>query len=83
MEEFDEVLTRAKRDAAAYRWKMNPSRDFVQAIVKGLIKNKHEHGEYYCPCKVVTGDKEKDADIICMCKDARERGECLCKLFVK
>jgi ferredoxin-thioredoxin reductase catalytic subunit len=83
MEEFDEVLTRVKQEAAAYNWKVNPSADFVQAIIKGLIKNKHEKGEYYCPCKVVTMDKEVDAVNICMCKDARERELCVCKLFVK
>ena len=83
MEEFDEVLTRVNQDAAAHNWKLNPSADFVQAIIKGLIKNKHEKGEYYCPCKVVTSDKEVDKDNICMCKDARERKLCVCKLFVQ
>jgi len=83
MGEFDEVLTRVKQEAAAYNWKVNPSKDFVQAIIKGLIKNRHEKGEYYCPCKPITLDKRKEKDNICMCKDARERKLCVCKLFVE
>ena len=82
MTEQSEVLARAKRDAAAHKFPLNADKKHVEAIVKGLIRNKHQHGEYYCPCKVVTSDKAKDADIICMCKDAREKKDCLCGLFV-
>jgi len=82
MTEQSEVLARAKQDAAAYGMLLNPSKKVVGAVIKGLIKNKHERGEYYCPCKVVTSDKEKDKDIICMCKEARERKRCICGLFV-
>lgn len=80
--EHDEVLARAKQDAAAFNFRINPNKKIVERVIKGLIKNKHQYSEYYCPCKIVTGDKETDKDIICMCKEAREDHQCICGLFV-
>ncbi len=82
MTEHSEVLARAKRDAAAHKFPLNPSKKHVDGVIKGLIRNKHQYGEYYCPCKVITGDKKRDADIICMCRVAREKKRCICGLFV-
>ena len=52
MEEADQVLARAKQDAAAYNFTLNPKKEVVNRIIKGLIKNKHENKEYFCPCKL-------------------------------
>jgi len=66
--------------------KLNPDKNAVETVKKGLWKNKETHGEVYCPCRVVTGNKEKDKEIICPC--VFHRGEielqkhCLCFLFV-
>jgi len=83
MSERDEVLARAKRNAAAHKFKLNSNKKVISTLIDGLIHNKHQNGEYYCPCKIMTGDKEKDAENICMCREAREDGRCVCGLFVK
>jgi len=65
--------------------KVNPDKDRVEVIIKGLLKNKEKHGEVYCPCRIVSGKKEKDEEIICPC--VFHRGEieleehCRCLLF--
>lgn len=67
--------------------KLNPNTAIVNAIVKGLARNKEKYGEAYCPCRQVSGDKEEDKKIICPCiynKDEIEKqGYCHCRLFVK
>lgn len=77
------------RDAEAHAKevgiKLNPDKKVTETIKKGLLKNKETKGELYCPCRVVTGNKKKDEDIICPC--VFHRGEielkklCLCQLF--
>jgi ferredoxin-thioredoxin reductase catalytic subunit len=67
--------------------KVNPKDDRVQEVIKGLLMKRKKFGENYCPCRVVTGNKEKDKEIICPCVFNRGeielQGHCLCQLFVK
>ena len=67
--------------------KLNPDKKIVRAICLGLLANEQKHGARYCPCRIVTGDKEEDRKIICPCvyhKDEIEKmGHCHCRLFVK
>jgi ferredoxin-thioredoxin reductase catalytic subunit len=39
-----------------------------------------------CPCRLASGDKERDRDIICPCayraEDVAEYGSCYCNLYV-
>ena len=79
------TLEIAERIAQTKGWKVNPDRKYAQEIIDGLNQNKNTKGKYYCPCKVVTGDLERDKDIICPCKDSQkeinEMGHCHCNLF--
>lgn len=63
----------------------NPDNQRVNEIIKGLAKNEQKWGFRYCPCRVITGDKEKDAKNICPCywhkKELEQQGFCLCRLF--
>jgi ferredoxin-thioredoxin reductase catalytic chain len=67
-------------------YKLNPNKIVVDKIEEGLLKNEKKHGEIYCPCRVVSGDKEKDKLIICPCvyhkDEIKEMGHCHCFLFV-
>ncbi len=69
------------------RIKLNPDKKVIDGVLVGLEKRKEKFGEHYCPCRVVTGDKEKDKEIICPCVFHRGeielRGHCKCNLFVK
>ncbi len=54
-------------------------------VLVGLARNIVEYGMPYCPCREVTGDKERDRANICPCRTHREEigrlGECECGLY--
>ena len=55
-------------------------------LLNGLITNKERYGYMSCPCRLASGDYEKDKDIICPCAyrtpDVEEFGSCYCNLYV-
>ncbi len=73
--------------AKSQGFKLNPNEKIVDFVIKGLQKNKKEKGEFYCPCRIVSGNKEEDMKIICPCvfhlAEIKEQGHCKCNLFVK
>jgi ferredoxin-thioredoxin reductase catalytic chain len=64
----------------------NPDRELVYDLLRALILNKERYGYMCCPCRLASGDKEHDKDIICPCvyrtPDAAEYGSCYCALYV-
>ena len=82
-----ELLKYYKNYAEKNNFKLNPDKKILDKLINGLIKNQEKHGEIYCPCRRITGDKEKDKKIICPCiyhkDEIKEIGHCLCFLFVK
>lgn len=65
---------------------LNKDKEYVLEILEGLLKNEARYGYRSCPCRLATGIKEKDADIICPCiyrdPDIKEYGSCYCMLYV-
>ena len=80
---YERVSEYAKKSG----FKLNPDKKIVALLIRGMVINKLKYGEFYCPCRRVTGDPEKDRLIICPCayhKEEIERfGKCHCGLFVK
>lgn len=76
----------SERYAESQGFKLNPDEKVVESIIKGMIDNEENHGFRYCPCRAITGDKEKDRKIICPCfwhkDEIKDTGRCLCGLFV-
>jgi thioredoxin len=68
-------------------FKLNPDREAVTRLVKGLLENEKKYGIRYCPCRRITGNPEEDRPKICPCKWHRQEiekdGHCLCELFFK
>ena len=68
-------------------FRLNPNEKVVEAIINGLLRNEGKHGARYCPCRLVSGNKEEDKKNVCPCvyhKDEIARdGHCHCNLFVK
>ena len=75
-----------KRYAASQGMELNNDRDFVLDIIDGLLKNEERYGYRSCPCRLASGVKERDEDIICPCRyrdeDVKEYGSCYCFLYV-
>lgn len=55
-------------------------------LIQGLVDNKNRYGYMSCPCRLASGDREKDKDIMCPCiyreGDVREYGSCYCNFYV-
>lgn len=68
-------------------FKLNSNLVIVENIVKRLLENEEKYGYRYCPCRIVSGNKEEDKDKICSCiwhkDEIQEKGRCHCNLFVK
>jgi len=82
----DKLYETLKRYAESQGMELNNDRDFVLDIMDGLLKNEMRYGYRSCPCRLATGTKERDEDIICPCRyrdeDVREYGSCYCYLYV-
>ncbi len=75
-----------KKYAESQGIELNNDREFTLDIIRGLLINEERYGYRSCPCRLATGVKEKDEDIICPCKyrdeDIKEYGSCYCYLYV-
>ena len=85
-ENAKELRREAEKYAQKAGIKLNPDKKIVEGVIKGLLKNKKAKGKLYCPCRIITGDKEKDKEIICPCvfhkKEIELEEHCKCFLFV-
>ena len=68
-------------------FKLNPNRETVEGLIKGMLENEKNYGARYCPCRRITGNKEEDKGKICPCdwhkEEIKRDGHCFCGLFVK
>lgn len=64
----------------------NRDKETVLGLLEGLLTNKERYGYMACPCRLASGDRDKDQDIICPCAyreaDVKEYGSCYCSLYV-
>ncbi len=83
----DEVLHWAEEYARENGWILNPDRKTLEAVVRGLARNEERFGARYCPCRLRSGDPDRDRAIICPCayhRDEIEReGHCHCRLYYR
>ena len=83
---IEETRKRAERDAARNRMYLCPVPDLLSNLLKGLGENEERYGYPSCPCRIASGNIEKDRDIICPCDyrdpDVEEYGQCYCALYV-
>ncbi|MBN1860681.1 MAG: ferredoxin:glutaredoxin reductase [Candidatus Thermoplasmatota archaeon] len=63
-----------------------PDNELMNDLIDGLATNTTRYGYGSCPCRVASGLKRYDVDIICPCEyrdaDVDEFGMCYCGLFV-
>ena len=77
-------MLRKTQEAKGYFF--NKDRERVFELLEALIINKKRYGYMACPCRLASGNKENDKDIICPCvyrtRDVEEYGSCYCNLYV-
>jgi ferredoxin-thioredoxin reductase catalytic chain len=65
--EIDRVHERLKKEAEAGGYRLNPDIDFTRQLVAGLLATEQRYGYQACPCRLASGDKTEDVDIVCPC----------------
>ncbi|MFY9940589.1 MAG: ferredoxin-thioredoxin reductase catalytic domain-containing protein [Desulfobacterales bacterium] len=82
-EELYEMLKKSQEPKGYF---FNKDRERVMDLMTALLFNKERYGYMGCPCRLVSGDKQNDRDIICPCvyrtPDVEEYGSCYCNLYV-
>ena len=86
-----------KEDARALRDKLapvqekkgyffNPDQGMTLDLLEQLLVTKARYGYMVCPCRLASGARENDRDIMCPCEyrepDVAEYGVCFCGLYV-
>ncbi len=84
--EAGRVYTKIKKDAEANGYHLNPDAQFAGDLVRGLLINEKRYGYAACPCRLASGVKKEDLDIICPCDyrdaDLAAHEACYCALYV-
>jgi ferredoxin-thioredoxin reductase catalytic chain len=82
-EQLFDILKKAQEPKGFY---FNGDKEKVVELLEALIQNKERYGYMSCPCRLASGNKQKDQDIICPCvyraPDVEEYGSCYCQLYV-
>lgn len=83
VENLYEMLKKAQEPKGNF---FNLDKERVFDLLEALLMNKARYGYMCCPCRLASGDREKDKDIICPCQyreqDIKEYGSCYCNLYV-
>ena len=84
--EIDRLYDTLCGEAKSAGYHLKPDVESAKELVKGLIINERRYGYRACACRLASGKKEGDLDIICPCDyrdpDLNEFGACYCALYV-
>ena len=85
-DEIDRTYIRIKKETEEGGYRLNPDVEFTKNLIRGLLKNEQRYGYRSCPCRLASGKKAEDLDIICPCDyrdpDLDQYGACYCALYV-
>jgi ferredoxin-thioredoxin reductase catalytic subunit len=81
-----QVFKRLTAEAESSGYHLNPNVTITKGLVEGLLVNEARYGYWACPCRLASGSKDEDLDIICPCDyrdaDLDEYDTCFCALYV-
>ncbi len=85
-EEINQLYKRLDKYAESNGYHLNPDSEFTKYLIKSLLINQKRYGYWACPCRIASGNRKEDSDIICPCiyrdPDVEEYGACYCALYV-
>ncbi len=86
MMEIEKLYEMLKKSQEEKGYFFNKDKESVFDLLESLVINKERYGHMACPCRLASGDREQDKDIICPCvyrtPDVEEYGSCYCNLYV-
>jgi ferredoxin-thioredoxin reductase catalytic subunit len=85
-ENIDKLYNKLDQEAESSGYHLNPDEEFTRDLVQGLLVNEERYGYWACPCRLASGEEDKDLDIICPCDyrdpDLSDYDTCYCGLYV-
>ncbi len=85
-EEIDKLYKKLRDEAASAGYHLNPDMAMTRELLNGLLVNEKRYGYPSCPCRLASGVKNEDLDIICPCDyrdaDLDDYNACYCSLYV-
>ncbi len=86
MSEVEKLYGTLKKIQEPKGYYFNKDKERVFELLDGLLSNKGRYGYMACPCRLASGDRDLDKDILCPCEyraaDVEEYGSCYCNLYV-
>ncbi len=84
--QLDKLYDQLKKIQEAKGYYFNKDKEKVYELLEGLSVNKDRYGYMACPCRLASGERAEDKDILCPCvyrePDVQEFGSCYCSLYV-
>jgi ferredoxin-thioredoxin reductase catalytic subunit len=84
--DVEKLYAMLEKTQTAQGYFFNADRERTMELLEALLKNKDRYGYMACPCRLASGDRDNDKDIICPCvyraPDVEEYGSCYCNLYV-
>jgi ferredoxin-thioredoxin reductase catalytic subunit/glutaredoxin len=84
--EVDDLYETLKQINEPKGYYLNGDKEKAFELLRGLLTNKKRYGYMACPCRLASGVRDNDRDIICPCiyrePDVKEFGSCYCNLYV-
>ncbi|MDO9334619.1 MAG: ferredoxin-thioredoxin reductase catalytic domain-containing protein [Dehalococcoidales bacterium] len=66
-EAINRLYEQLKKEAESGGYHLNSDVEFTKELVRGLLINEKRYGYRACPCRLASGNKNDDLDIICPC----------------
>jgi len=86
MNEVERLYETLKKFQEPKGYYFNRDKERVFELLDALLLNKKRYGYMSCPCRLASGDRGLDKDILCPCvyrgPDVEEYGSCYCNLYV-
>lgn len=84
--EVDDLYAMLKKVHEPKGYYLNGNKEKTFELLRSLLINKKRYGYMACPCRLASGNRDNDGDIVCPCvyrvPDVTEYGSCFCSLYV-
>jgi ferredoxin-thioredoxin reductase catalytic chain len=84
--ETDALFNKLTLDGQKRGYFLNHNAKIARSLCEALLKNEKRYGHQVCPCRLSSGSREADLDVICPCDyrdpDLLQYGVCYCGLYV-
>jgi len=85
-DEVNRLYEKLRDEAESAGYHLNPDTAMTRELVNGLLVNEKRYGYRACPCRLASGVKDEDLDIVCPCDyrdpDLDDYNACYCSLYV-